>query len=127
MELLLDNPEVGILRDEEMNKVLASEHKDQIRRKKWILYSLLLSVLERAFLTLHSAPRGLFRSQWPGWEGWGLDYLQRDECRRVWNAIGRNLDTTFYDYMSARLSERLEEKRLADQLEEKRLAAMHTD
>lgn len=109
IKLCLDHPEVPILREELMSQALATEHQEIVRRKKWMLYSILLSVVERAYLTMHDSPESLYRAQWAGWESWALDYLRIPECRRVWNAIGKNLDTSFYEYMTRRLIESTED------------------
>ena len=100
MRLCLENPDLDILREEHMNAALHGEGDAALRRRKWILYSVLISVLERAYVTLHDCPDELYASQWAGWEAYALEYLRVPECRRVWNEIADNFDQSFFHHMN---------------------------
>lgn len=106
MKLCLENADIAVLREEDMRGVLSSESLDADMRRKWVLYSVLISVFERAFVTFHDCPVELRDHQWDGWEDYALDYLRMPEFRRVWDAIGSNFDERFYAHMESSLSRR---------------------
>ncbi|MFN3960217.1 MAG: hypothetical protein ACK4NP_09925 [Parvularculaceae bacterium] len=49
-----------------------------------ILFDILTSTLERAFVTYRDAPRLVRESQWPGWISFARTYAQRDDYREWW-------------------------------------------
>lgn len=56
--------------------------EDQIRRD--ILFDILTSTLERAFITYRNAPASIKASQWPGWLAFARGYAERDDYRNWW-------------------------------------------
>jgi len=81
-----------------------SELDGQQQKKQLILYQILVSLLERAYILYHE--KHIFRSdirirQWTGWETYMKDYATRPNFRYVWieKKIGEGMDTGFFDHM----------------------------
>lgn len=107
MKLCLENADVTVLREERMEQAWPrSKGTEEDIRRKWVLYSILLSVLERAYVAFCDCPRELRDHQWSGWESYALDYLEMPEFREVWDAIGCNFDQRFFTHMENAISQR---------------------
>ena len=105
MKLCLENSDLSVLREEgKMRAALGEGLSDSELRRKWALYAILISVLERAFVNFYDCPEELRDHQWDGWEVYALDYLKIPEFRRVWNAIGSNFDERFFEHIEESLS-----------------------
>jgi hypothetical protein len=63
-----------------------------------IIFDILTSTLERAFLTYKDAPESIRKSQWPGWESFARAYAERKDYRSWWR---RNV----FDFEAARWNE----------------------
>jgi hypothetical protein len=103
IKTLLDNPDIDFLRADVSPEVIESAETSTEKRRRWLLTSLLISIFERAYLLYRQSPNEMLRSQWAGWEAWALDYLARDDVRAVWDTIGKDFDTNFYEHIDCRL------------------------
>lgn len=63
-----------------------------------ILFDILTSTLERAYLTYRDAPKTIKESQWPGWVAFARSYAERDDYREWWRRY-------VFDFEQAKLSE----------------------
>lgn len=85
------------------------ELDSQQRRRQLILYQMLVSILERAYIlynntyTLKSASR---RHQWEGWVQYMRDYADAPAFQYAWHVekIGRDMDATFVDFMEKHIN-----------------------
>ena len=73
------------------------------RMKQRLLYNILLSILERAYLRYQLEELDDRRSQWAGWDEYATRFLTRPSFRELWNEQGGDSDSYFQDYMNAKI------------------------
>lgn len=101
LELCCEYPELEVydpLRDN------WSELNHQQKKRQLILYQILVSVLERAYILYHEKHifmGDLRRRQWTGWLHYMEDYAARPNFRYVWiqKKIGEDMDIDFIEFM----------------------------
>ncbi len=97
------HPDIGVLDEAAMYETLGVGPDDPdiaTHRRKWLLYNLVITDIEAAFLGLRDGPARLRRRQWDGWRDWALDFLEQPEFRSVWRAVGPSFDAEFYAEMT---------------------------
>src|SRR5688572_26804249 len=73
----------------------AKEKKEQV-----ILFTILFSLFERAFVLYGDESTELKKSQWEGWNQYILDYFKRDNFRWAWKISGSTFEAEFQLYMN---------------------------
>lgn len=68
-------------------------------RKPLIIFSVLLAILERAYLMYRDKSRAVQASQWKGWDGYIRDWATRPNFRQAWQALRGQYDADFEMYM----------------------------
>ena len=100
LELSLQYPNLGV----NLAQPDATNLSDEDRAKRYILYEMLFSVMERAYLD-RTASREILTYQWPGWHQYIHNYLARPSCLDAWRQggadmeVGYGLDLRFQKYM----------------------------
>ena len=85
--------------DEAMPSAMSPED----RMKQRLLYNILLSILERAYLRYQLEELDDRRSQWAGWDEDATRFLTRPSFRELWSEQGGDYDSYFQDYMNAKI------------------------
>jgi hypothetical protein len=67
----------------------AENLNEQDKAMRHTLYEMLFSVMEQAYLNRTASPE-IFENQWPGWDAYIRDYLERPSCRESWETRGIN-------------------------------------
>ena len=85
---------------------------DVQRKQELILFTMLISLFERAYLMYYGQSQALKRRQWRGWEAYIHAYGQRPNFRAAWDTIAApdaasdetSFDQKFTKFMTAALS-----------------------
>lgn len=97
LKLCLAHPELDVFDVplEKPKKLGAAE-----KRRETILLTLLIEMMERAFVMYDGHARKLRREQWLGWERYMRAWAGRENFRRAWELVGADeFDTRYYVYM----------------------------
>ncbi len=72
---------------------------DKQKKEELILYTMLFSIFERAFLLYFDQTSNIKRKQWTGWDSYIKSYCTRDAFLEAWKISGATFDTDFESYM----------------------------
>jgi hypothetical protein len=75
------------------------------RIKQQLIYNVLLSILERAYLKYNVERLDSRRTQWEGWDAYSASFVERAAFRELWKEQGNEYDECFQDYMNAKVEE----------------------
>jgi hypothetical protein len=73
-------------------------------KQELIAFTILFSILERAYLMYHDQSTEMKRKQWSGWEEYISDYCMRENFRSAWGVNGKNFDLDYQSYMEERMN-----------------------
>jgi hypothetical protein len=68
-------------------------------RQEQVLFTILISILERAYLMYRDQNSEIKRKQWAGWVEYFKDYSKSEGFRRQWPQLGPQFDTEFVAFM----------------------------
>ncbi len=104
----LAQPRVGVVWSEPEIAREALPAADRVTQD--LLFDLLCSVFERAFLVYQRARHSQRRQQWEGWLAWIDEYAGRQNFRAWWSAYSETgfptnqYDTAFEEFMDRRIA-----------------------
>ena len=104
LQLALDNPDLDVADTPLPQPVAQAPERDH---RELIVFSVLLSLLERAFLMYADKSDSVRQQQWSGWETYIHAWCGRENFRRMWGVQGNGYDGRFTSYMKSRLAEAL--------------------
>jgi hypothetical protein len=67
------------------------------QKKELILFTMLFSIFERAYLLYHRSERS---DQWAGWESYIQSYCERENFLHAWEISGKTFDSKFEAFMA---------------------------
>jgi hypothetical protein len=70
------------------------------RRQEQLLFTILISMLERAFLMYRDQDTKVKECQYKGWVEYMEDYCKKDNFRRQWAELGLQFDSDFVGFMN---------------------------
>jgi hypothetical protein len=70
-------------------------------RKEVILFTILMSIFERAYLMYSDQSTSVKQRQWSGWDDYIQGFCRRQNFRRSWEVSGTTFDSSFQAYMAA--------------------------
>lgn len=96
-KLCLEFPRLDIfdIQDYGPSRELSVEEKKQ----ELILFTILFSIFERAFLLYYDQNSEIKKRQWSGWNNYINCYCNRENFRSAWELSGSTFDTKFEKYM----------------------------
>lgn len=95
LNLCLLNMDLGIY--EKADKELSEEQ--QLRSN--IIFDVLISILERAYLMYQGHSDQIRKSQWVGWNSYIEDWMNYNRFRIAWETLlNSQFDTNFIEYMN---------------------------
>jgi hypothetical protein len=97
LKVALDNPDLRLFSDEETPQLT-----DEQRERMFIIFSMLVSLFERAYLLLYEEnmkPRQARR--WRSWEDYMSEWCQRADFRTMLPVLLRGEDPEFAAYLRA--------------------------
>jgi hypothetical protein len=71
---------------------------DQIRQEQ-ILFRMLITLLERAFVMYHEQTTDVEERQWGQWLGYMKDFATRENFRLAWPQLSQRFDSDFVGFM----------------------------
>jgi hypothetical protein len=69
------------------------------------VFSILIAILERAFLMYKDKSRATRAAQWTGWDAYAKDWASRRNFHAAWDKIKGQFDAGFEKYMASLLSQ----------------------
>ena len=97
LKLCLAYPEYDVF---DIPNEIHREMSPEKRRMQLILFSILVSILERSFLMYKDQSTKVKKDQWAGWDSYIRDYTSRKSFREAWKLIGEDFDKNFVEYVS---------------------------
>lgn len=95
--LCFDHPHLDIF---ELRDSAASELTPIQKKQELIAFSMLFSIMERAYLMYSDQTSDIKKRQWSGWQNYLIDYCGRVNFRAAWQVCGDQFDTRFVNYVS---------------------------
>lgn len=86
--------------DTEPNELNGMQKKEEL-----ILYTMLFSIFERAYLLYSDQRSKIKKKQWVGWETYIRGYCMRQNFLDAWKISGLTFDTDFEEYMNSLIEE----------------------
>ncbi|MBS1526684.1 MAG: hypothetical protein JST19_13590 [Bacteroidetes bacterium] len=95
-KLCLDHPYLNIfdIPDENPKKLDEKQQKEEL-----ILFTMLFSIFERAYLLYSDQYNEIKKKQWIGWDDYIRSFCERDNFLHAWGVSGSTFDTDFEAYM----------------------------
>lgn len=72
--------------------------KEQVR-EELILFTMLFSIFERAYLLYSDQSSAIKKKQWVGWDSYIKSYCERENFINAWKISGSTFDTDYEHYM----------------------------
>lgn len=95
LKIALDNPDLRLFSNDEVHS-LSSEQ----RERKFIIFSMLISLFERAYLLIHEDDMNEIESRrWRSWEDYMGEWCSRSDFRTILPTLLRGEDAEFCDYI----------------------------
>lgn len=63
--------------------------------KRLIMFTILISMMETAFIRYRDVHTAAQRTQWTGWHTYMVEWAQREDFRAAWRILGPQFDSTF--------------------------------
>src|SRR5215210_3723635 len=95
LRLCMNHPELDIF-DVPAPTVYTPESK----KKEWIAFTLLVSMMESAYLLYRDHPDRSRNSQWPGWVEYIQWWLSRPNFAEAWDMLSLQFDSDFVRFMN---------------------------
>jgi hypothetical protein len=95
LEMCLEKPELDVIEYSKEKSVSNKEKQEQI------LFLILISILERAFLMYNDQSTKVKERQWAGWVEYMKDYCHKDNFRKRWPELGPQFDRQFVGFMNS--------------------------
>lgn len=96
LKLCLDNPDLDVA--DVPNERMGPLTPDQ-QHRELVMFSILLSIMERAYLMYQDKSDGIRRTQWEGWSAYVSDWSRRPNFARAAPALSQEFDRRFYEYL----------------------------
>jgi hypothetical protein len=98
--LCLAHPYLDIsdIKDSISPKLNLTQEKEEV-----ILFSILFSLFERAYLLYNKESNPMMQGQWEGWDEYIDTYCQRKNFREIWIKYGYSYDPNFTNYMNEKI------------------------
>lgn len=97
LNLCLNNTDLDIYHIEKFsNKKRTAEQNN----REIIIFEILISILERAFLMYRDQSSKIKQEQWVGWVMYMEDWLKRENFQKAWKKLGYQWDDNFEKHMN---------------------------
>lgn len=97
LNLCLDNSELDIY--SERNSILTPEQE----HKRIIIFEILISIFERAFLMYKDKNNKIKKEQWEGWNKYIAEWAKVENFKIAWKKLGDQWDVNFNIFMKETL------------------------
>jgi len=96
LRLCMEHPDLDIF-DVPAPTLYTTENK----KKEWIAFTLLVSMMESAYLLYRDHPDPSSNSQWPGWVEYMQWWLSRPNFADAWGMLSLQFDSEFVHFVDA--------------------------
>ncbi|MBI4662990.1 MAG: hypothetical protein HY735_29630 [Verrucomicrobia bacterium] len=105
--MCFENPELDIFETslDEQCLPLLSKKDPRTVQKELILYTIFITMCERAYLVYREHSSKIKTCQWAGWEEYIKDYCRYPNFRAAWLVLGKQFDTEFVAHVNALMRE----------------------
>ena len=95
LKVVLENPDLRLFSTQK------TEHLNEEQRERMtVVFSMLISLFERAYLLLYDPPMSEDRQRrWGSWEDYMMEWCQREDFREMLPALLLGEDSDFADYI----------------------------
>jgi len=107
-KLCLDHPYLNIfdIQDNSPSLLDAKQQKEEL-----ILFTMLFSIFERAYLLYSDQKSDIKKRQWIGWDLYIGSYCERGNFLQAWEISGDTFDTNFEKFMEEKILQKSNSKR----------------
>lgn len=95
-KLCLDHPYLNIF---DIPDYVPEELNEKQKKEELILFTMLFSIFERAYLLYSDQYSEIKKKQWLGWDSYIESYCKRENFLSAWEISGSTFDTDFEIYM----------------------------
>ncbi len=95
--LCLENVDLDIYYVEKKDR---NHYTAEQNHRELIIFEILISLLERAFLMYREHSSKIKKEQWNGWNQYMHDWQSRENFRRAWEKLGHQWDIHFEQHMN---------------------------
>ena len=96
-KLCLDYTHLDIFDIPDDNPVLLNQEQ---KKQELIIFTMLFSIFERAYLLYSDQYSNIKKRQWIGWDSYIKSFCKRENFLNAWNISGETFDTKFETYMN---------------------------
>jgi hypothetical protein len=101
-KLCLDHPYLNIF---DIPDALPKKLDEKQAKEELILFTMLFSIFERAYLLYSDQYSDIKKKQWMGWDDYIRSFCQRDNFLKAWEISGSTFDTDFETYMETLIAD----------------------
>jgi hypothetical protein len=95
LEIVLGNPDLRLFSTPKTEHLTEEQHE-----RMTIIFSMLISLFERAYLLLYNPPMSADRKrQWASWEDYMMEWCQREDFREMLPGLLPGEDSGFAQYI----------------------------
>ena len=98
VQLCLKNPDLDVF---DVPRKDGQELSPEQSRREVMVFTFLVSILERAFLMYRDQSTEIKRDQWSGWDQYMHDWFSRDNFQHAWAIVAPQFDEDFVKYGNA--------------------------
>jgi len=84
----------------DIQEIKPQKLNEKQRKEELILFTMLFSIFERAFLLYSDQNSVIKKKQWIGWDSYIKAYCTRENFLKAWEISGTTFDTDFENYMN---------------------------
>lgn len=99
LKLCLDNKEIDFYDINDKNKKRETEI---LQNKEIVMFEILFSIFERAYLMYQNHGNKIIKRQWNGWAEYIDDWMKREKTKCAWKYLGKQWDSSFINYINNR-------------------------
>lgn len=94
LNLCITNSELDIYNDQKLLLTNEQEHK------RLVMFEILISIFERAFLMYRDQGSKIKKEQWQGWLKYINEWYEVENFKKAWSSIGDQWDSGFVSFMN---------------------------
>jgi hypothetical protein len=100
LKLCLDNPDLDVT---DTPRKDVKDFTEEQRHRELVVFTILISIMERAYLMYRDKSAAVRRTQWAGWEAYIGDWCRRANFGSVVLSLTQEFDAGFLKYLKSRV------------------------
>lgn len=98
LKICLENPALDIYH---LEKKEPHAYTQEQKTKEIVVFEILISILERAYLMYSEHSTKIKKEQWEGWNMYMYEWMRRENFRDAWRQLGHQWEINFENHMNA--------------------------